>query len=120
MADDPKGSNALEQWLEQKEDLIAGREPRAKSDGLTIADLCNHFLAHKEQLRDNGELSPRPFRGHYDTCATIVQEFKAGRAVTDLVPDDFCKLRDKLWKSTCKRAARRRGNRQLSPFISKM
>ena len=54
VADDPKGQAALEQWLEQKDDLLAGREPRAKKDDeLTIADLCNQFLAHKEQLRDN-------------------------------------------------------------------
>jgi len=47
VADDPKGKAALEIWLDQKDDLLAGREPRTKTEGLTVADLCNQFLAHK-------------------------------------------------------------------------
>src|SRR4051812_35545837 len=61
VAADPKGEAALNEWLDKKDDLIAGREPRAKTDALVVGDLCNEFLAHKEELRDNGELSPRTF-----------------------------------------------------------
>ena len=61
IADDPKGVAALEKWLEDKDDLFAGREPRAKSDGLTVAELSNEFLSLKESLRDNGELTPARF-----------------------------------------------------------
>ena len=43
---------ALELYLEQKDDLHAGRTPRAKSDGLTVADLCNHFLTAKFRTPD--------------------------------------------------------------------
>jgi integrase len=98
VADDPKGVAALEQWLDQKDDLLAGREPRTKSEGLTVAELCNQFLAHKEALRDNGELNPRTFWDYYATCAGVVKAFGGNRAVVDLVPDDFRKLRATLAK----------------------
>ena len=99
VADDPKGQAALEQWLDQKDDLLAGHEPRAKIDALTVGDLCNRFLAHKEQQRDNHEIHPRTFWDNYNTCARIVKAFGRGRAVTNLVPDDFRKLRAILAKT---------------------
>ena len=63
---------------------------------MTVAGLCNQFLAHKEQLRDNGELNPRTWRGYYDACARVADVFGKSRAVVDLRPDDFRKLRAKL------------------------
>lgn len=93
---DPKGVVALEEWLEVKDDLLAGRVPRAESDSLTVADLCNSFLTHKEHVRDNGEIAPRTFRGYYDTCAGVVEAFGKNRAVVDLQPADFGQLRTKL------------------------
>lgn len=116
VADDPKGQAALEQWLEQKDDLLAGREPRARSGGLTVADLANQFLAHKEQLRDNGELNPRTFRGYYDTSATVVNVLGRNRAVTDIVPDNFRKLRTKLAKTRAAVALRNEMQRVRSIF----
>ena len=95
-AGDPKGVAALALWLEQKDDLLAGREPREKNDGMTIADLANRFLTAKEALRDNGELAPRTFSGYYATCETVVKASGRERAVSDLIPDDFRKLRAKL------------------------
>jgi hypothetical protein len=55
--DDPDG--ALKKYLEQKDDLHAGRTPRPDPDGVTIKDACNAFLNHKQALVDSGELSPR-------------------------------------------------------------
>ena len=37
VSDDPKGVKALDEWLRVRDDLIAGREPRANTDGLTVA-----------------------------------------------------------------------------------
>ena len=52
---DPDG--ALQRYLDQKDDLLAGRTPRAKSDGLTIRDLINRFLTSKQHLWDAGEIT---------------------------------------------------------------
>lgn len=95
--DDPKGVTALEMWLEQKDDLIAGRQPRKHDpDTLTVGHLCNHFLTHHEERRDRGEISPRTFQGLHATCANIIKCFGKGRPVSDLTPDDFGKLRSAL------------------------
>jgi integrase len=101
VADDPNGAAALDKWLADKDDLLAGHEPSAKVDpnALRIGDLCNQFLAAKEALRDNGELNPRTFWGYHATCAGIVDAFGRDRAVTNLVPDDFRKLRGRLAKT---------------------
>ena len=48
-ADDPDGQRALNARLDQRDDLLAGRTPRAKGEGFTVRDLCNRFLAAKEQ-----------------------------------------------------------------------
>lgn len=46
-ADDPNGEAVLLQWLDQKDDLLAGRTPRATGSALGVTDLLNHFLTHK-------------------------------------------------------------------------
>jgi hypothetical protein len=46
--DDPQA--ALELWLAQKDDLLAGRTPRTASDGLTVKELVNLFLNAKQAL----------------------------------------------------------------------
>ena len=56
--DDPTGQAALLLWLEQKDDLLAGRKPRS-NDGLTITELCTRFLLSKQKPLESGELSPR-------------------------------------------------------------
>jgi integrase len=96
IADDPNGVAALERWLKDKDELLAGREPNANPDALTVTELVNRFLTHKAHLRDNGELNPRTFAGYHATCGRIVKTFGKGRAVVDLRPDDFRTLRIKL------------------------
>jgi len=97
---DPKGKAALEIWLDQKDDLLAGREPRAKApDAITVADLSNEYLTHQAERRDYGKISPRTFQGLHVTCVNLVSVFGKRRAVTDLAPDDFGKLRKKLAKT---------------------
>jgi len=104
VADDPKGQAAEEEYERGKDDLKAGREPRDKpTEGLTIADACNHFLQHHEERRDIGELSPRTYWGLYATCENIVKVFGRQRTVADLVPDDFRKLRNALAKTQNKK-----------------
>lgn len=99
VADDPKGAKALELWLEQKDDLLAGREPRVKGDGLTIADLCNRFLTSKDRQLAAGELTKRTRADYQSACDRIVAQFGRLRLVTDLAADDFELLRASIAKN---------------------
>src|ERR687885_1848193 len=46
---------ALKKYLEQKDDLHAGRKPRPAPDALVVKDVANAFLIHKGAARDAGE-----------------------------------------------------------------
>jgi hypothetical protein len=92
--DDP--DSALQKYLDQKDDLHAGRTPRVKGDGLTVAGLCNRFLTGKKHLRDNGEIRPATFREYYLAAERVVDAFSRNRLVDDLAADDFSQLRVSL------------------------
>ena len=51
-ADDPEGARALEKWLDQKDESLGGRVPRAKQspEGATVADRWNRFGKSKKLL----------------------------------------------------------------------
>jgi integrase len=94
--DDPQA--ALSLWLEQKDDLLAGRRPRNKSDGLTVADLCNRFLTSKKRLLENEEIGSRTFRLYLTACKRIVDAFSRTWVVEDLQAEDFERFRSELTK----------------------
>lgn len=71
--DDPDGSQALDLWLDQKDDLIAGREPRARHDDLRLKGLCDHFLTYKTELVASGELTQRTLNGYQETLQTLCE-----------------------------------------------
>lgn len=98
--DDPKGVAAEEEWLRLKDDpdALAGGEPRDPEEELTVNDLVNHFLSHKEALRDNGELSPRTYNEYHSVCEIVIRNFGKKRTVLGITPDDFRKLRLELAK----------------------
>ena len=79
--------------------MLAGRTPRAKLDGLTVADLVNRFLTHKEQLVETGELKRRTWQDFYTVCERVVSVFGRNRVVSDLAADDFAKLRANFGKT---------------------
>ncbi len=93
---DPKGVQALDLWLDQKDDLYAGRTPRLTSDGATVQSLVNHFLTAKKHALDCGELSVVSFADYHRTCGRMVAAFGRHRAVEDLTPTDFAQFRAKL------------------------
>ncbi len=97
-ADDPSGQIALALWLDQKDELLAGRKPRNKDSGLRLADLCNQFLTHKQSLVASGELAQRTFDRYYATAAMLVDKLGKNRIVEDLRPDDFQTLRASMAK----------------------
>jgi hypothetical protein len=48
--DDPKGVRALERWLGEKDELLAGRMPRGRKTGVaTLSLLVNSFLNAKRR-----------------------------------------------------------------------
>ena len=91
---DPQG--ALAKYLDQHDDLHAGRTPRVQGDGLTVRDLVNRFLTSKRCLRDTRELTERTFTDYYSCCARLVEVFGATRLVANLAADDFERLRASL------------------------
>ncbi len=111
-ADDPDGQAAINLWLDQKDDLLAGRTPRIAGEGLTVRDLCNRFLTVKQSLADTGEITQRYFEALYANCELMVKQFGRNRLVSDLAADDFEALRASLAKS--------RGAWALSGTIAKI
>jgi integrase len=84
---------ALEQYKAVAEDLHAGRTPRVRGDGLTVAGLCNAFLTAKLRKREAGELGARMFEEYKQTTDLIVAALRKDRLVDDLAADDFESLR---------------------------
>jgi integrase len=88
-ADDPKGAAALQLWLDQKDELLAGRVPRALRDGVTIRDLCNRYCTTMEQRRDAGVITHRSFLDCHSTAKLVVESLGKMRLIDDLTADDF-------------------------------
>src|SRR5262245_6276802 len=59
---------ALAKYLDQKDDLHAGRTPRPDPGALTVKDLANGFLNAKREAVEAGELSPRTWAGYRAAC----------------------------------------------------
>lgn len=88
---------ALNKFLVERDDLYAGRRPRATQDGgYSVRDVCNRFLTTKKLLLDGGELTPRTFDEYHDTCKRIIDLLGADRQASDLVAEDFEELRRKI------------------------
>ena len=84
-ADDPDGQRrAIDKWLEQKDALLAGREPRPEHTGLSIEDACNEFLHSKKQKVNSGELSFATWKGYELTAKQVLKVFGRTRVVEDL------------------------------------
>jgi integrase len=93
---DPDG--ALKKYLEQKDDLHAGRKTRPNPEALTVKDAANAFLNHKQALLDSGELSPHTWANYKRAADELVRHAGKARLVSDLRPDDFAGLRNKMAK----------------------
>jgi integrase len=92
--DDPDG--ALKKYLEQKDALHAGRTPRPDPAALTVKAAANAFLNAKQALVGSGELQERTFAEYRDMAEELVAHTGKQRLVSDLGPEDFARLRDKL------------------------
>jgi integrase len=95
---DPEGTAALQKWLDEKDDLLAGRKPRANREGLTIKALLNHFLTAKKARVTSGEILSQTWDEYHVTCKLVEQAFGLDRFVDDLSVDDFQQLRASMAK----------------------
>ena len=78
--DDPDG--ALKKYLDQRDDLHAGRTPRVQADGFAVRDLLNHFLTAKRHLLDTREITDRTFadyHAHVRADRRVLRPDAAGR-----------------------------------------
>ena len=111
LPDDGK-QDALKLWLAQKDDLLAGREPRVKSlddlnpdgtpkentDVLTLRQLCNKFLIAKDRKLAAGEITSRTRIELKGTTDRLIEFFGRDQIVEDLTPEDFGDLRADIAK----------------------
>lgn len=87
---------AIDLWLRQRDELLAGRVPSPSVAGLELRALVNRFLAAKQSLVETGELSQRTWADYYRTADAVLEVFGKGRQVDTLTPDDFQRLRSQL------------------------
>lgn len=89
---------AVDKYDRERDDWYAGRVPRDRSAGITVADLCNRFLTAKTELVQSGELTVRSFRDYKQSTDRIVRVFGKSRRVDDLNGEDFALLRADIAK----------------------
>jgi integrase len=94
---DPDG--ALQRYLAQRDALHSGKPVQPDAEAVTLRDLANHYLNHKEALLDNGELSPRTWADYQLTATLVVNEFGKHTLVSSLSPSDFAALRKQMAKT---------------------
>jgi integrase len=104
---DPDG--ALKKYLEQRDDLHAGRAPRPEPATVAVKDVANAFLNAKDEAVKAGELSPRTWADYRSIMDMLVDGLGKRREVTALTPADFATLKSKL--------ARRNGPHRMCTVI---
>ena len=65
---------ALNTYLRLAADLHAGRQPQQTTlagEGLTVKDICNHYLTHQQHKVDAKEIGPR----WLEDCRSTLQSF---------------------------------------------
>ena len=112
--DDPDG--ALKRYLDQRDNLHAGRTPRGDGDGLSVGALVDRYLTAKKLLVESREISPRTWEDNYKACGRIIGCFGKERLVTDLRPEDFEKLRADLGRTMSLRTLKTEMQRVRSIF----
>ena len=84
---------ALKRYHEEKEDLIAGRTPGPRKDGMRLIDLCNQFLHFKRGLVKTGELTMRSWSDYHKAAERMMKVLGENKLAEDLKQQDFERLR---------------------------
>ncbi len=80
---------ALKRYHEEKEDLIAGRTPGPRKDGMRLIDLCNQFLHFKRGLVKTGELTMRSWSDYHKAAERMMKVLGENKLAEDLKQQDF-------------------------------
>ena len=88
---------ALERFQYENDYLQQGKTPPPRDQtALTVGELVNMMLEHREAKVDSGELAARTFNDYKATGKLLVAEFGRHTTVESLTPLDFTKFRKKL------------------------
>lgn len=93
---------ALERYQYEVHFLQQGKTPPPQNvDALTVEDLVNHFLDHREAKLNNGELAQVTYNDYKAAGVHLIETFGRYADVEGLRADDFAKLRDRLAARYC-------------------
>lgn len=93
--DDPQG--ALKTYLDQKDDILADRDPKRSQSGTKLVDLVNSFLTDRQrQFTEGANISEEHFRNLHVDGGRLLDAMERNTTVEALRPDDFGRLRAKL------------------------
>lgn len=94
---------AVKKYLKEKTYLEAGMKPPSDDGRLTVHELVNRFLGSKRCQVDTRELSLLTFNEYMEACKLLKKELHGERAVEDIRPEDFERLKmrfPKTWGPT--------------------
>lgn len=84
---------AVDKYLRERDDLLAGRRPKEETGDLTLKHLANEFLIAKKQKLLAKEMTARCFHDYYKTLGRMLDVLGKNTLITDLRPKDFATLR---------------------------
>ena len=93
---------ALQRYLQQKDDLEAGRRPKPPqedADALTVQEMVARFLEARRLDVDSGALEPRTWMEYEDYGERMIRVFGGAAVVQQLGPEDFLKLKADLQRT---------------------
>jgi integrase len=97
VADDPKGIAAYQQWLDERDDLLAGKKPvRERQHHNTTEDIVNAYLERCDDRVQSRDLSAVSFNDYRYVGKLIVKHLGRRTDPTHLQPTDFAKFRSAM------------------------
>ncbi|WP_310820820.1 tyrosine-type recombinase/integrase [Stratiformator vulcanicus] len=99
-------ADALAKYLDEKDDLQAGREVR-RGEGTTIADLADEWLDDQRARVQSKELALRTWGDYRRTAQTVVDILGPDTPADSIKPSDFQRVRERLTKGRGVHALRR-------------
>ena len=83
---------ALRLYLQERDFLLAGQEPPSRYEGLTVAELCDHYLADAQDRVQAGKLSRFTLQGFHRARRCLAAAGLEAYPVDLLKPMDFAKV----------------------------